>query len=81
MFIFVQYHVKIITDGVKNIVTNLIVNCYNSRGGGRNEDCPFPPKSREEIYKDLEISRQQAAEGKYQEMGEALTEIREKYGL
>ena len=44
-------------------------------------DCPFPPKSREEIYKDLEISRQQATEGKCQEMGEALTEIKEKYEL
>lgn len=29
----------------------------------------------------LEVSRQQAAEGKCQEMGEALAEIRSKYGL
>ena len=42
---------------------------------------PFQPKSREEIYRDLEISRQQAAEGKCQEMGQALAEISEKYGL
>ena len=41
----------------------------------------FPPKSRKEIYRDLEISRQQAADGKCQDMGEALIEIREKYGL
>ena len=41
----------------------------------------LPPKSREDIYRDLEISRQQAAEGKCQEMGEALAEIRAKYGL
>ncbi len=41
----------------------------------------LPPKSREDIYRDLEISRQQAAEGKCQEMGEALAEIRTKYGL
>ncbi len=47
----------------------------------RNTKCPFPPKSEEEIYRDLEISRQQAAEGKCQEMGEALEEIRAKYGL
>lgn len=39
------------------------------------------PKSREDIYRDLEISRQQVAEGKCQEMGEALAEIRAKYGL
>lgn len=47
----------------------------------RSDKHPFPPKSREEIYKDLEISRQQAVEGKCQEMGQALAEIREKYGL
>ncbi len=41
----------------------------------------LPPKSKEDIYRDLEISRQQAAEGKCQEMGEALAEIRTKYGL
>lgn len=46
-----------------------------------NMECPFPPKSKEDIYKDLEISRWQAAEGKCQEMGEALAEIRENYGL
>lgn len=39
------------------------------------------PKSREDIYRDLEISRQQAAEGNCMEMGQALAEIREKYGL
>lgn len=47
----------------------------------RGAACPFQPKSREEIYSDLEISRQQAAEGKCQEMGQALAEISEKYGL
>ena len=47
----------------------------------RVAECPFPAKSREEIYKDLEISRQQAAEGQCQEMGQALEEIRVKYGL
>ena len=47
----------------------------------RSDKRPFPLKSREEIYKDLEISRQQVAEGKCQEMGHTLTEIREKYGL
>lgn len=39
------------------------------------------PKSREEIYKDLENSRQQAAEGKYQEAGEFLAELRAEYGI
>lgn len=41
----------------------------------------LPPKSREDIYRDLEISRQQAAEGKYQEAGEFLAELREEYGI
>lgn len=41
----------------------------------------LPPKSREDIYRDLEISRQQAAEGKYREAGEFLAEIRAEYGI
>lgn len=44
-------------------------------------DCPFPLKNREDIYKELETSRQQASEGKCQDMGQALAEIRKKYGL
>lgn len=47
----------------------------------RSEEGPFASKSRDEIYADLEISGQQAAEEQYQEMGEALAEIRSKYGL
>lgn len=47
----------------------------------RGSECPFPPKSRQEIYRDLEISRQQAAEGKCQDMEQALLEIRSKYEL
>lgn len=39
------------------------------------------PKSREDIYRELEISRQQAAEGKYQEAGEFLAELRAEYGI
>lgn len=41
----------------------------------------LPPKSREDIYKDLENSKQQAAEGKYQEAGEFLAELRAEYGI
>lgn len=39
------------------------------------------PKSREDIYRELEISRQQAAEGKYREAGEFLAEFRAEYGI
>lgn len=39
------------------------------------------PKSREDIYRELEISRQQAAEGKCMEMGQAIVGIRKKYGI
>lgn len=39
------------------------------------------PKSREDIYRELEISRQQAAEGKYREAGEFLAELRAEYGI
>ncbi len=41
----------------------------------------LPPKSREDIYRDLETSRQQAAEGDYQEAGEFLAELRAEYGI
>lgn len=41
----------------------------------------LPPKSREDIYGDLEISRQQAAEGEYQEAGKFLAELRAEYGI
>lgn len=41
----------------------------------------LPPKSPEDIYRDLEISRQQAAEGKYQEAGEFFAELRAEYGI
>jgi len=41
----------------------------------------LPPKSRNDIYRDLEISRQQAAEGKYQEAGEFLAKLRAEYGI
>lgn len=47
----------------------------------RNADCPLPPKSKEEIYKDLETSRKQAAEGDFQEAGEFLAEVRKEYGI
>lgn len=39
------------------------------------------PKSREDIYRDLEISRRQAAAGECQEMGEALNEICRELGI
>lgn len=36
----------------------------------RDAGCPFPLKSREDIYKDLEVSRQQIQNGEYQKAGE-----------
>ena len=47
----------------------------------RHNDCPFAPKSKEEIYQDLEISRRQAEAGECQEAGEFLAEIRKEYGI
>ena len=63
------------TDLVK--IQDFTRKLFRKRGAA----CPFQPKSREEIYRDLEISRQQVIEGKCQEMGKALAEIGEKYGL
>lgn len=39
------------------------------------------PKLGEDIYRELEISRQHAAEGKYREAGEFLGELRTEYGI
>ncbi len=39
-------------------------------------DCPFALKSKEDIYRDLETSRQQIAEGDYQDTGEFIAEVR-----
>lgn len=47
----------------------------------KHTDCPFPLKNREDIYRDLEISRKQAAAGEYQEAGEFLAQLREEYGI
>lgn len=44
-------------------------------------DCPFPLMGKKEILTDLEISRQQAEKGNYQETGEFLAEIRNEYGI
>lgn len=44
-------------------------------------DCPFPLKSKEDIYKDLEVSRQQIANGEYQEAREFIAEVRKEYGI
>lgn len=58
---------------VQNFTRKLLPQC--------DTGCPFPLKSKEDIYKDLKFSRQQAAEGNCQDMGQALAEIRTKYGL
>ena len=58
---------------IQNFARNLLMR--------HDADCPFPLKNREDIYKELETSRQQASEGKCQDMGQALAEIRKKYGL
>lgn len=47
----------------------------------RDADCPFPLKSREDIYKELEISRQQIQDGEYQEAGKFIAEVRKEYGI
>jgi len=46
-----------------------------------NTICPFALKSKEDIYKDLEISRQQIAKGDYQDAREISVEVRKEYGI
>ena len=47
----------------------------------RDTGCPFPLKSREDIYKDLEVSRRQIQNGEYQDAGEFIAEVRKEYGI
>ena len=42
----------------------------------RDAGCPFPLKNREDIYKDLEVSRQQI-----QDAGKFIAEVRKEYGI
>ena len=42
---------------------------------------PFVPLTTEQILRDLEISRQQAAQGQTYDMGEALEELRRRHGF
>lgn len=47
----------------------------------RNAGCPFSLKTRDDIYEDLEVSRQQIAAGEYQNAKSFIAEIREDYGI
>lgn len=47
----------------------------------RDEGCSLPLKSREDIYKDLEVSHQQIQNGEYQEAGNFIAEVRKEYGI
>lgn len=47
----------------------------------RNAECPFALKSKDAIYKDLEKSRQQIADGNYQDAREFIVEVRKEYGV
>ena len=47
----------------------------------RIAESPFRPVSGEDILNDLQISREQTAQGKCKEMGQAIEGIRNKYGL
>lgn len=47
----------------------------------RNVECPFALKSREDLYKDLEVSRAQIADGEYQAANEFIAEVRREYGI
>lgn len=69
--------------GLKTTATSAVVFCQTEKTEAADEAVGrfLPPKSREDIYRDLEISRQQAAEGKYQEAGEFLAELRAEYGI
>lgn len=46
-----------------------------------NAKCFLPPKSKEDIYQDLKVSRQQTSNQEYQNVVEFIAEVRNEYGL
>ncbi len=47
----------------------------------REAKCPFALKSREDIYRDLEIAHKQITSGECQDAGEFIAEVRKEYGI
>ena len=60
-------------DEIQNFAKNLIQK--------RDANCPFALKSREDIYKDLEIAHQQIASGEYQDADEFIVGVKKEYGI
>lgn len=66
---------------LQNTIPNKLSKHHELEKANETVDRFLPPKSRDDIYRDLEISRQQAAEGKYREAGKFLAELRAEYGI
>ena len=47
----------------------------------REANSPFAPKSREDIYKELETAHRQIAAGEFQDAEEFIQEVRKEYGI
>lgn len=47
----------------------------------REANCPFALKSREDLYKDLEIAHRQIASGEYQDADEFSVGVKKEYGI
>ncbi|WP_300771663.1 hypothetical protein [uncultured Acetatifactor sp.] len=60
-------------DEIQNFAKKLIQK--------REANCPFALKSREDIYKDLEIAHQQIASGEYQDADEFIVGVKKEYGI
>ena len=69
--------IKVMPEADLAEIQNFARKLLQRRGVG----CPFPLKSREDIYKDLEVSRRQIQNGEYQEAGEFIAEVRKEYGI
>ena len=60
-------------DEIQNFAKKLIQK--------REANCPFALKSREDLYKDLEIAHQQIASGEYQDADEFIVGVKKEYGI
>lgn len=69
--------IKVLPEADLKEIQNVAKRLLKKRRAG----CPFALKSKEDIYRDLETSRKQIADGEYQDAGKFIAEVREEYGI
>lgn len=69
--------IRILPETDLDEIQNFRRKTYTEAGS----ELPFCPKSREDIYKDLEAAHQQIASGEYQDADRFIVGIKKEYGI